>query len=76
MAINGRTRMSVIQLRCKVIEVSIKIIVGLGGQQTISRMFASEGVGKMLTAYCVDSIRRICARMSVVDSSKGGGEFK
>ena len=76
MAINGPTRMPVIQLRCKVIEVSIKIIVGLGGPQTISGMFVFEGVGKALTSYCVDSIRRICARMSVVDSWKGGGEFK
>jgi hypothetical protein len=59
--------MSVIQLVDGVVEVSIKIIVGLRWQQTISGI-VPEGVEKALTAYSIWLIRWICARMSVVDS--------
>jgi hypothetical protein len=66
MVTRERTRMSIIQLRCEVPEGSIEIIVRLR-RQTISEI-ASERVGKVLTAYSVEFIRWICARMSVVDS--------
>ena len=75
MVTRERTRMSIIQLRCEVIEGSIETIVRLRWRQTISEI-ASEGVRKVLTAYSVELMRWICARMSVVDSWKGGGEFK
>ena len=67
MVTKERTRMSIIQLRCEVPEGSIEIIVRLRWRQTISEV-GSERVGKVLTAYSVEFIRWICARMSVVDS--------
>jgi hypothetical protein len=67
MMITGRTRMSIIHLVYEVIEVSIKVIIGLGWKQTISGG-AFDGVGKALTSYCVELICWICARMSIVEA--------
>jgi hypothetical protein len=50
--------MSIVHLVCEVIEVSIKVIIGLGWEQTISGG-AFDGVGKRRRGIQVEVLERV-----------------